>query len=402
MLTLPILGAGMALSVWPVLADDTAILTPEHAVTLALSRHPSITTAEAALLRNQSATDRAALPLNSPTLSLQSSVDARRIGASLQQPVSLTGERLAQRRQSTAALTASQAHLRRTRLEVATEVRTAYSDAIVRAGFSTLALASVANAEQLERAVRLKQEEGESSLLDLRLARLSRARTISWLLAARQAETQALQDLAALVGQEVMTTSLGTEPLRAAPRPDTDTIAERSDLRAAQAALEAAELNLTLQRSAALAPLSLGVVLNQEDDELFIGPSMSWSLPLFERNQIGRAEAQGAHAVSSATLRRLTAQAQTELTTTAARHREADDLAASLGGDLFEEAEAALAGITLSYQTGHTDLLSTLLLREEVIEGQVALINLQGQLADARLSLLLATEDDALLSGGAR
>ncbi len=40
---------------------------------------------------------------------------------------------------------------------------------------------------------------------------------------------------------------------------------------------------------------------------------------------------------------------------------------------------------------------NTILLQSEVMQGQAALIALQGQLADARLALLLAQDSDVLL-----
>ena len=148
--------------------------------------------------------------------------------------------------------------------------------------------------------------------------------------------------------------------------------------------------------------MSVGVFLEQEDGATFAGPSVSWTLPVFERNQAGRAAADGSVGVAEAELNALNALAETERTTTTARHEEADALLTELGADLVEEAREALEGISISYRSGHTDLLSTLVLQSEVVEGQVALITLRGQLADARLDLLLATEDDALLPGGAR
>ena len=402
MFTLPFLGWGVVLLSQPVLADDAPLLTSEDAVALALSSNPDLRTAEAALQRARAERARTGRPLENPTLSAQGSTDRQRLGIALSQPISITGERAALRRQAGAALSAAEARLYRTQLEVAVEARAAYVDATVRAAVVEVAQISVRNAEQLEDAARQKLEEGAASLLDLRLARLSRAKAISWYLDARAAEAQTLQELAAIVGQQVSADALEADPLRAAPQPQVGAAEQRSDVLAAQAELQAAELGIAAQRAAALAPLSVGVFVDQEDSELFVGPSLSWTLPLSARNQVGRVEAEGAMRSAAAALQATGARADVQVQTTAARYTEAESLSRALGDDLADEASEALAGVSLAYQVGHTDLLNTLLLQTEVLEGQVALIELRGQLADARLALLLATEDDVLLGGGVR
>ncbi len=387
-----VLGAGLLCS--PALA---APLSPQDAVSLALSVHPQLRTAEAQLTRAEAAYARAAVPLYNPTLSAQAAVSGDRLGLSLAQPLSLTGQRRIARQQASASLDAATAQRDRARRLVAVEARSAYAEAAVAATLAQLARDSVALSEQLEGAARLRYEEGEASLLDLRLTRLSQVRSASWLLAASEQESAALADLSAMLGLPVAAGDLTADPLAVAPRPAAAAAETRSDVLAAQARLRAAEQGLRQQRAAALAPLSVGVFASQEDAEWFVGPSVGLDLPLFSRNQLGQAEAAGALQVAEADQVAVTARAAAEVATATARYAEAEALLTGLGADLSAEAEEALDGIALSYQSGHTDLLSTLLLQSEVMQGQAALVTLQGQLADARLDLLLALDDDALL-----
>ena len=219
---------------------------------------------------------------------------------------------------------------------------------------------------------------------------------------ARLSEGEALRTLSASVGQPISSDDLVADPLQVVPEPGAVEAQSRTDVLAAEFALEAAESALRFQRAQTLAPLSVGVGIDQEDGTTFFGPSLSMTLPLFERNQSGRAEATGGVAMAQAQLTETTARAVSELDTTTDLYNEATALLSALGEDLPGEASRALEGITFSYQAGHADLLSTILLQTEVLEGQVALVSLRGQLADARLALLLAREDSVLLPGGER
>ncbi len=374
-----------------------APLSPQAAVSLALSVHPQLRTAEAQLAQATAAHARTTAPGYNPTLRADVALSGDRLGLSLAQPITLTGQRRLQRQQTRAALDAAIAQRDRAQLLVAVAARSAYVEAAVAATIAQVAREAVALSAALEAAARLRHEAGDASLLDLRLARLSRARSASWLLDASAQESTSLADLSAMLGQSVSAADLTADPLAAAPRPAEAVAGPRSDVRAAAARLQAAEHDRRQQQAAALAPLSVGMFIEQEDAEQFIGPSLGVTLPLFSRNQLGRAEAAAAIQVAAAAQRAVTARAETELTTALTRHAEAEALLIELGADLSVAAEEALAGIALSYETGQSDLLNTILLQSEVMQGQAALIALQGQLADARLALLLAQDSDVLL-----
>lgn len=378
-------------------ASEPLPLSPERAVALALSNSPDVRDIEAECQRSQAAQARLRAPLYNPSGTVQSTPDGQRYGLSLSQPLVLSPQRRALRAQAIADLEAAEALLHRARLTTAAETRRAYSAASARIAVTVLVEQNLSYMEQLERAASLRHKEGEAALLDVRLARLSRAQATSWLLEAREAETDSLQALSALIGEPITADAIVADPLSAAPPPDNQAPQQRSDVRAAAAALRSAEARFTATRAAAVPPLSVGAFVEQEDGELFIGPAVSWTLPTFERNQEDRAMTAASQRTAQAQLLVRGAQAETELTTNAARLAEADRLTESLGDDLAEEAEAALASIQLGYQSGQNDLLTTVLFQTQVIEGQASLIELSEQVADARLAWMLAAEDSTLL-----
>ena len=83
--------------------------------------------------------------------------------------------------------------------------------------------------------------------------------------------------------------------------------------------------------------------------------------------------------------------------TAEARFAEAGALEAALQTDPLAEARAALTSVEAGYRAGEIDLPSTVLLQDQVLDGEGAALALMGGIARARLDLLLATDDDRLL-----
>lgn len=383
----------------PPVAHATAapVLSIDDAVSSSLLLHPSVLEAQTALAQARGAASQTAVFLSNPTVSASLSLDGERSGGSLSQPISLTGEGLAARRTASAQVEAAEAQLARARRVAGADVRAAYADAVVRCGQVTVAEDGVAIAVRLRDAVGLQHGEGEASLLDLRLARLSLVQASARLLSARQAEAEALRSLAALIGEPVTREALPADPMVAAPEPGLASQGERSDVRAAVAALRAAEADLTRQRAAGLAPVQLGAFVSVEDGLTFAGPSVSVQLPLFNRNQARRGAADATVAARAADHTRVVARAATERQTAEVRFAEAGALEAALQTDPLAEARAALISIEAGYRAGEIDLPSTVLLQDQVLDGEGAALLLRGGIARARLDLLLATDDDRLL-----
>ncbi|TNE87265.1 MAG: hypothetical protein EP330_18765 [Deltaproteobacteria bacterium] len=375
-------------------------LPPDRAVASALTTHPDLRAAEAALSIAQASRSASGLFLSNPTANAWATPDGSRADLGLSQPLSLSGEGWHARRTARFSTDSAGASLERTRRELAAAVRQAYVEAVVATGVVEVAREGSELAARLSFAVRRKHEEGEAATLDLRLARLAEVQAATRLLEARRAEAEALRRLSALVMLPIEAGDLVSDALAVAPPPAESAPSDRSDVRAAGAALDAARADLRRARAATIPAVSLGVGVDIEDGSTFIGPSVGVTLPLFDRNQVGRAQAVGGLDVAEGQLASTRARAETEQTTAAARLEEAE-AAAEVAGVELDEARAALASIESGVLAGEIDLATAVLLQAQVLQGEAAIVTLRGLLADARIDLLLALDDDALL-GGAR
>ncbi len=388
---------------WADAPDATAAapLSPDAAVAAALSVHPLIRAAEGDLLLARGQRSQSGFLLHNPSLSGGVSVDGERVGLEVSQPLSLTGEGWYARSAFRERAASAESWLHHATLTASADVRQAYVDAVVASGRVRVAREGVELAASLRHAVTRQSEEGEASTLDLRLARLAEVQSASALLTAREDEAEALRALAALVARPVVADALDRNPLAAAPQPTRTTPSQRSDVLAARAALRAADAELRRQRAASVPPVDVGLFVEVEDGDTFAGPTLGLRIPLFDRNQAGRADARGDVLVAEASLDSVTARADTEIATAEARVAEARELSSRLVADPVAEAREALRSIEAGYLAGEIDLPTTVLLQGEVLAGEAAALVLLGQVADARLDLLLATEDPQLL-GGAR
>ena len=93
------------------------------------------------------------------------------------------------------------------------------------------------------------------------------------------------------------------------------------------------------------------------------------------------------------------ATAETEQQTARKRVSEAESLTEVLGDDLLVEARAALSSVEAGVLAGEIDLSTAVLLQAQILDGETAIVNLRGLVASARIDLLLATDDNALLGG---
>lgn len=383
------------------LADSPeASLPPDRAVALALTAHPDLRAADAALATARASRSQSAGLLYNPSISGWSSPDGARASLGVSQPISLTGERWHARRGASLRVNSNEATRARTQRMLAARVRQAYVEAIVATGVVDVAHEGTDLASQLSFAVRRKYEEGEASALELRLARLSEVQAATRLLEARRVESAALRRLSALVMEPVSADDLIDDPLLVVPAFTRSDGSARSDVIAAEAALEATRAELRQARARAIPPVSLGAAVQVEDGVPYVGPSVGLTVPVFNRNQAGRAQAGGAVQVAEGRLAALRAQAETERRTSKARLAEAESASDVADADL-DEARAALRSIVAGVLAGEIDLPTAILLQAQVLQGEAAVVTLQGQLALARLDRLLSLDDPALL-GGAR
>lgn len=380
---------------------QAASLSPGEAVAAALLSHPSLAQSQAEWDAARGAARSSAFLRENPEVDVGYALVGDRVDASISQGVSVSGEGIHASASARARRTAAEATLERTKLRVSAETRTAYITAVVAHRAASLAGTSFELATRQLTATEAKVRVGASSQLDLHLARLEQAKAARALLASSAEEALALAEIGTLVRRPVEGGDLSDDPLDAAPAPKSAISNERSDVRAARLTLDSAEAGLRRARSAALPPVRIGGFYEQGGNEVIAGPSVGITLPLWNQNQADVGEALGRLGIAEASLGAAEARAQAEVLTASNAAVLAD---ATMAAVTATEADgvAALRAIEAGVTSGELDLLTTVLLREQVIAGQLALSQARGDLSLARISLLLATEDPALLAGGSQ
>jgi len=377
---------------------SAAPLSPDEAVVAALNLHPDVQLADAERLAAEGARTQSSVFLYNPTVMGRISVDGRRGMAMLSQPLSISGEGWHARAEARNEVEAASANLTRAQLIAAADVRRAYVRAAVASAQVRVAQQGVELSSRLRRGVDRQGEEGEISALSVSLGRMAEVQTATRMMAAQEVEADALQELAALIGRDVRAEDLVLDILALAPSPG-EAPQERSDVIAARRHLEAAKANHRRRKAAGMPAVSIGAFISAEDGELFAGPTLGLTLPIWQQGQVNTFEAKGQAAIAEAHLKALEARAAAEVRTAGERLAQSEALQAALIADPVDEARRALASIESGYIAGEIDLASTVLLQDEVQRGESAALELLGQVAYARLDFLLATDDPALLGG---
>lgn len=370
-------------------------LSPDEAARLALTLSPAVAEAEAELLRAQGALRAATGLPGDPRVSASTAVVGEVWQLSVSQPVSLSGAGLADRRAAQAALDAAQHRQRRAALELVAEARRAWAQAVVAQQQAQLAAQSLEVSQRIAQASARRAEVGEGSALqrDVAALQLEEARA-SWMRAA-VAEAQALSRLSALTGVPIEALTLTSDPLAAAPAPEGGQA--RSDLLAADAERAAAQAALRREQASTLAPLQLGAFVEEEDGALRAGPRVTLTLPVWQRNADGRADAQAALATSTARLAAAERAVAAEQQSSGALLEALEAAASGQPEDLPTQAARALDAVAFGYEQGELDLLTADQLRGRILAGQSAWLEARGLLAEARLERALAVEDGAAL-----
>ncbi|MFZ5481325.1 MAG: TolC family protein, partial [Myxococcota bacterium] len=314
-------------------------LTPDEAVAAALANDPTLAEAEARLAAAKG--ERAASTWLRHNPSVEARVGDGRVEVEAMQPISITGEGLAAGRSARAEVEAAEAGLARARLVAAAEARRAY----VRAAAAEADLAVSASEREAAAKVRAAAEArlraGEAPELEARLARLEEARATGAWLRAQDTAVEARAALAARVGGPVG--ELADDPLAAAPREGSG--GERSDVRAAEARVEAARAALARERAAMLPAVEVGAFYEEDAGRTVAGPALGVEVPLWHRNEAGVGAAKGELRAAEAAEASARARAEEERAVVAR-------LAIPDLPDVAGDAEAALAAIERAVSAG--------------------------------------------------
>lgn len=371
-----------------------APLTADEAVSRSLERSVDAAAATAEVEAARGQARATALFGSDPTVQGRWAAVGDAHGISVSQPVSLTGEGLAASRSARARVDSAASTQARTRLEIAAAARLAWAHAVEARQRVDLAEQALALATRLREGAEAREETGDGSLLDARLARLQESEARSTWMVAVADEGQRLAELTAWTGVPVDDLELPVDPLDAMPRVELEG-ATRSDLAAAREAVDAARARLASERAGTLPPVNLGAFYEEEGDELRVGPSVSLTVPLWSRNADGRASARSELDVAESRV--------------AERERvvDAEQAATSRvlgvlegfpdGADPRKEAEAALESVAIGFERGELDLLTAGLLRQQILEGQRAWLVGRRVRAEVRIGAALAHEHRSLL-----
>lgn len=366
------------------LGGTALAMTPAEAVTAALAHDPALAAAEARVEAGKGALTGASWLRHNPQISGRAGTERLELEAS--QAVSLSGEGIAAARSARAALDSAEATRERARLVTAAEARRAWLRAAVARSDAEIAADELAGATRLREAAEARVAAGEAADFELRLARLEEARAVGIVLGARASLAESRASLAALTGDPTATAE--GDPLVAAPAPGA--AGTREDVRAAEAAVDAARAALARERAAIIPAFEIGVFYERDAGRAVIGPTLGVEVPLWRRNPVGRGSVRGDLLVAEAEVTSTSARAIAERNASEERMRDLAPLAALLGDDPSGDARAVLAGIEVAWRAGELDIAEATLLRARALEGRRAWVQARAEVAEARISAALA------------
>lgn len=372
-----------------------APLTPDDVVRSALERDPSYLSALADVSAARGELRAATFLRANPSVSGEYSLTSDRLAASVEQPVSLTGEGIATRAAAAKRLEAAELAAHRAALVTATEARKALADAIAAEARADIAAEALDEATARRKAIEARVAAGDAAPLDARLARLQEGRAAEAFVSARSEVLAARVDLARLA-PALGEAELPDDPLVVVPEP-AGASGERSDLLAAERRAEAARAERRAARAATLPALTVGAFVERDEGALSAGPSLGLTLPLWHGNPAGIRSADGAAMVADAEVAALQAAVSTEQTGSAEARRLADDALGRISVPPAEDGRAALDAVTDAQARGELDAATATLLRADILDAWSSSVGLRRAVARARLSSLLAAEDAALL-----
>ena len=379
-----------------------APLSPDDAVAAALASHADLAVVAGEHVSAAGAARSSAFLRENPQLEFSYALVGDRVSLSAWQPLSLSAEGIADHRSAVARRAAAELGVARAELRVAADVRTAYVHAIVATSAATVAGQGFALASRQLLATEAALGVGNASDLDVRLARLQHAKSARDVLVATANEATALTALSVMARRPVLAESLVIDPRQAVPEPTVVTTnGERADVRQARLVVQAAEAALSRERSAVVPALSLGGFYESERGTAVVGPTVGLTLPLWQHNQAGVSAARADLAVAHAALDATTSLADAEQRASHQSYIAAVTVMTAVPATV-SDAKAALASVDAGVRSGDFDLVTTILLRDEILAGQQALTEALGELSLSRIRLLLATEDEALLGARSR
>jgi cobalt-zinc-cadmium efflux system outer membrane protein len=410
----------VALALWSSLAlaatpatgrADT--LTLERAVHQALAQNPELRSAETDVLAARARLTGAGLrsPYN-PELELVSGTRAGDgepvdLEVSLWQEVEVAGQRGHRRAAASALVLGQVARREHLRARVVAATRVAFAQALAARDKARLAEEAIELANRLEEIADRRFEAGAITVLERNFARVRRGQARRGRLAADRELVEslaALKGLLALPAERDVTVvgELEVESDMPAGLPGLLALARerRQDLLALRHAREAVAAELALARAEGRPNLHFGLGWEREGGEEDLRVGVAVALPVFNRNQGGRAEGQADIERAAVELAAAEVAIAQDVESAWHRVRLAVEDRAVFNEEVLAQVEENLDLLLQSLEAGKISLLDLLPLQEELIDLRNEHVDAIVELAVARLTLEMATGSTVLPAAG--
>jgi len=375
-----------------------APISVQEAVEAALANDPNMVAVQAELDAADALRRFRAGPRFNPQLSLFLAGDLSQTNGALTLPLSLSGEGIQARKASNEQVASLEFARTRRSFEIAANIRVAYARVAMAGARVRIAEAQLEGATQVREHAEANARKGRASSAEPQLARLEEARILGVWLRATNELTNARAAFLRATGLEV-DVELSDDPLDAAEGLGGEPGAsDRSDVLAAKRAVKAAERDAATQRAATFAPANLGVFYEWDLGRFIIGPTLTVELPILKQNQAGRGAALAAVQVAEEQARAVTSQAAAERLSLIERHEAAERAVSLLTRDLEADAQTALESLSEAYSLGDASLNQVLLLKAQIMDGELGWYQAREALALTRIEIALAAEDPDLLA----
>ena len=383
----------------PAPADDVPRVSVEEALERALRMHPDLALTEADVRIAEGESLRARTPLYNPEISAdfgRATAEGRRATdyeAGVEQVIELGGKRGKRVSAATARLEAARSRRLLSRSLLALRVRRAYVLAVLSGQRLVAAREAETIANTLKSFADQRLELGAGTRLEVNVASAARGRAIAERLAAQQAVRASRAELAAAVGDPaVPALAPATETLAfpAALLSEEEFIrralATRGDLAAAAAEITAAEAELALARALAVPDVAARVGTAREglDDERSNSVGVTVSVPIFNRNQGGRAVAQAQLDRARVAETALRQAVERDARVAFARYRAAREAQEAYDRDVVDKLAENLALAWESFRAGKIGLLEFNAVRRDLVETRRAFLEALAEVVEAR------------------
>lgn len=313
-----------------------------------------------------------------PVLSLLLPIGPKQLEATLRWPIEVLWERPRRVRAARLALDAASERLVQAGLDLVLAVRTAYADATLAADRARLAQDAAALLARIDTLTQSRLAAGDISELEARTARVDAARAALEIDRARADAEMATARLMLLVGQpadqSALTLAASTSPAPVCASPPAlvrEALVARPDVRAAEIGVHAAAARLGWEQSRILAFTAVLDANGRGTEGFEIGPGIDLGLPVFNRNQGGKARAQAQLRQASAMYTALQQRVGYDVREAAALFDQAQASLTSWRETIVGPLEANVTGAERSFQEGDVSYLFVLENTRRLFEARV-------------------------------